>query len=351
MLFRQLFDRESSTYTYLLADENSREAVLVDPVREQVERDLSLLNDLDLKLVYTLETHVHADHVTSSAQLREKTGSRTIVSHRAGPECADIRVHEGELITFGAQALRVLETPGHTDGCLSFVHDTQGLVFTGDTLLIRGCGRTDFQQGNPHAMYASLTQKLFKLPPPTRVYPAHDYRGFSVSTIEEEQRLNTRVAGKTEAEFVALMNDLKLAPPRKIHEAVPANLACGEANFQSSAPPRESHWAPVERNAEGVPEVSVAWLEHQPTRARVVDVREPDEYWGELGHLQGSELVPLATLERAASHWDVTQPLVLLCRSGKRSATAATQLERIGFTSVASLRGGMLEWRRQQSAS
>src|SRR5690606_26400445 len=120
MLFRQLFDRESSTYTYLLADENSREAVLVDPVREQVERDLSLLNDLDLKLVYTLETHVHADHVTSSAQLREKTGSRTIVSHRAGPECADIRVHEGELITFGAQALRVLETPGHTDGCLSF---------------------------------------------------------------------------------------------------------------------------------------------------------------------------------------------------------------------------------------
>lgn len=234
MLFRQLFDRESSTYTYLLADEQSREAVLIDPVRDQLERDVQLLDELGLKLTHTVETHVHADHVTASGLLRERLGSRSVLSKAAGAGCADVLAGEGDEVRFGKYSLHVIETPGHTEGCLSFHEPTTGRVFTGDTLLIRGCGRADFQQGDARALYHSITRKLFALSDDTAVYPGHDYRGHTVSTIAEEKRLNPRVAGKTESEFVHIMNDLKLAAPKKLHEAVPANLACGKSSTAGS---------------------------------------------------------------------------------------------------------------------
>lgn len=224
MLLRQLFDLESSTYTYLIADPVSREAALIDPVKEQLDRDLKLLSELGLTLRYTLETHVHADHVTSSGALRERTGAKT-VGATAGAPCIDLQLSHGDTIRLGELAITVLATPGHTDDGLSFL--AGGYVFTGDTLLIRGCGRSDFQNGDAGHLYDSLTQVLFNLPDETVVMPGHDYRGMTTSTIGEEKRLNPRIAGKTREQFISLMDGLNLPPPRKIDLAVPANRACG----------------------------------------------------------------------------------------------------------------------------
>jgi sulfur dioxygenase len=232
MLFRQLYDAETSTYTYLLADEDTGHAVLIDSVVEQVERDLGLVAELGLTLVHTLETHVHADHVTGASVIRERLGTRSVVAAEGGASCGDVHVRDGDRVSFGRHALVVRTTPGHTDGCLSFVLEgaAQPMVFTGDTLLIRGCGRTDFQQGNPHALYRSVHDKLFSLPPHTLVYPGHDYKGLTVSTVREELAHNPRLGrGKTEEEFVTIMKSLRLAQPKKIDVAVPANLNCGVA--------------------------------------------------------------------------------------------------------------------------
>jgi len=236
MLFRQLYDAETSTYSYLLADQATRQAVLIDPVLEQVERDLRLVTELRLALVHTLETHVHADHVTGASVIRERLGTRSVVAAEGGAGCGDIHVRDGDRVSFGRHALLVRTTPGHTDGCLSFVLEAEStaaappMVFTGDALLIRGCGRTDFQQGDPHRLWRSVHDKLFSLPPHTRVYPGHDYKGHTVSTVAEEREHNPRLGGgKTEAEFVAIMNSLRLAQPKNIAVAVPANLNCGAA--------------------------------------------------------------------------------------------------------------------------
>lgn len=224
LLFRQLFDRESSTYTYLLADTETGDAALVDPVLEQHARDLALLEELGLRLRFVLETHVHADHVTAAGLLREQTGARTVASARGAP-CADQHVGHGEVLRLGAMTITALATPGHTDDSLSYAID--GRVFTGDALLVRGTGRTDFQNGDPRALYRSLHEVLLRLPDDTVVYPGHDYKGFTSSTIGEERRHNPRVAGKTEEEFVALLNGLDLPPPKRLAEAVPRNRACG----------------------------------------------------------------------------------------------------------------------------
>jgi sulfur dioxygenase len=238
VLFRQLFEPESSTFTYLLADPIRREAVLIDPVRETIERDIELLRELDLTLVHTLETHVHADHVTSSGTLRERLGSRSVVSAMGGAPCADVLVGEGDELLFGDRWLEVRATPGHTDGCVSYVLDDHSMVFTGDALLIRGTGRTDFQQGDPRRLYASVTTKLFTLPDDTRVFPAHDYRGMTSSTIGEEKAHNRRLGGgRSVDEFVAIMQSLRLADPKQIAEAVPANLACGVARVDGEPEP------------------------------------------------------------------------------------------------------------------
>ena len=229
MIFRQLFDSESSTYTYLLADEATREAVLIDPVREQLQRDLTLLRELDLKLVYVLDTHVHADHVTAAGLLREQTGARTVAGKK-GPSCADVQVSHGDEVRVGSIAIGVLDSPGHTDDSVTYRVD--GHVFTGDALMIRAAGRTDFQNGDAGQLYDTITRVLFALPDDTQVHPAHDYKGLTVTTIGEEKSWNARVAGRSREEFVELMNGLNLPKPKKIDEAVPANRACGLATDQ-----------------------------------------------------------------------------------------------------------------------
>lgn len=225
MVLEQLFDPESSTYTYLVGDERSGVAALIDPVLEQVERDLSRVAAHGLRLVHTLETHVHADHVTGGGELTARTGSRPVV-HRSSPvTCDAVRVGQGDRVRLGELWIDVLETPGHTPESLSFVVD--GRVFSGDALLIGTCGRTDFQGGDPGALYDAIHARLFTLPDDTIVLPAHDYQGRTSSTIGAEKRGNARLAGRTRDEFIALMNGLGLPPPKKIDVALPANLGCG----------------------------------------------------------------------------------------------------------------------------
>jgi sulfur dioxygenase len=226
MLFRQLFDAETCTFTYLLADATSREAVLIDSVIEQSERDTQLLRELDLTLKYLIETHVHADHITAVARLKEAfPHAMSVYNACAGVDAPDVLVKDGDTLTFGSYRLKVLYTPGHTDACTSFLIDDK--IFTGDALLIRGCGRTDFQQGDPGRLYDGITGKIFTLPDHYAVYPGHDYNGFTSSTVSEEKTLNPRLAGKSRAQFVALMNGLKIPYPKKIDVALPANLKCG----------------------------------------------------------------------------------------------------------------------------
>lgn len=226
LIFQQLFDSTSSTFTYLLADSESCEGVLIDTVLEHVERDLKLIDELGLQLLYVLDTHIHADHVTGAGKIRDLRNIKTGVPKSANVLCADLNLIEGDEIKFGSFTIQVLETPGHTDASLSFI--CQGMVFTGDALLIRGTGRTDFQSGSSAQLYDSLTEKLFKLPLDTKVYPAHDYKGFTSSTIDAEIKYNSRAGGgKTKAQFVQIMSELKLDHPQKINEALPANQACG----------------------------------------------------------------------------------------------------------------------------
>lgn len=228
MFFRQLFEHESSTYTYLLADEETKEAILIDPVLETVERDKKLISELGFDLKYILETHVHADHITGSFNLKKYfPNAKSVVHKDGGTECTDVLISDNDVLEFGSYKVKAISTPGHTNGCTSYY--VNGMVFTGDALLIRGCGRTDFQQGSPETLYHSVTDKLFALPEDTLVYPAHDYKGISGSSIYEEKNFNPRLGNnKTKEEFVEIMNNLKLAHPKKINESVPANLKCGQ---------------------------------------------------------------------------------------------------------------------------
>jgi len=347
MLFRQLFDPETSTYSYLLADEAGREAVLIDSVREQVDRDAELVAELGLRLVAALETHVHADHVTGAGLLRERLGCRIVVGARTGVLTADRRVSEGDTVAFGRHALEVRETPGHTDGCVTYVCHEEGMAFTGDALLIRGCGRTDFQQGNADRLYRSVRERILCLPAATKLYPAHDYRGRTVTTVAEERRFNPRLGdARSREEFVALMGGLRLAYPRRIDEAVPANMASGvtEPEPLVASPEPADRWASLGRTSSGVPVVSPEWLAAHRDGLRIVDVREHLEFCGALGHLDGAELVPLATLEASAREWDRAAPIVTVCAYGTRSGTAALLLRDAGFERVASLYGGMVRW-------
>lgn len=239
MLFRQLFDSESSTYTYLLASRPGREALLVDPVQSNVERYLQLLAELELRLVVAIDTHVHADHVTALGALREATACATLMGQQSKVECISRKVSDGELITLDDLQLRATYTPGHTDDSYSFV--MRDRVFTGDTLLIRGTGRTDFQNGDPAAQYESIFGNLLRLPQETLVYPAHDYKGFTVSTIGEERAHNPRLQMRNKDEYVRFMRALKLPSPKLMDVAVPANLACGNARLAgpASSPSRD----------------------------------------------------------------------------------------------------------------
>jgi sulfur dioxygenase len=231
MIFRQLFERESSTYSYLIAARKGGEALLIDPVKEETPKYLQLIKELDVRLVFAIDTHVHADHVTALGALRDDTSCVTVMGEQSKAQCVSRTVTDGEIIRVDGLELKAIYTPGHTDDSYSFA--MRDRVFTGDTLLIRGTGRTDFQNGDPRDQYQSLFGKLLKLPEETLVYPAHDYKGWTVSTIGEERAHNPRLQVKSEAEYVALMRSLKLANPKLMDIAVPANLACGLA--QASA--------------------------------------------------------------------------------------------------------------------
>jgi len=225
MIFRQLYDSTSSTYAYLLAERMGGEALIIDPVYEHLDNYLKLLHELDLKLVFAIDTHIHADHVTGIGQLASSTQCVSAIGEQAKAECVSIKFTDGELIKADNLSVRAMYTPGHTDDSYSFVMNER--VFTGDTLLIRGTGRTDFQNGDPSAQYDSLFNKLLILPEQTLVYPAHDYEGRTVSSIFEEKHFNPRLQVASRQEYVDQMNALELDPPRLIDVAVPANQQCG----------------------------------------------------------------------------------------------------------------------------
>lgn len=224
-MFKQFYDEASSTLTYLLTDEQSRQAVLIDPVTDNIDEYLDFLRHAELDLVYSLETHVHADHITGGGKLKALTHAKTAVSNACGAETADIQLQDNDEIVFGAEKIKVIATPGHTPGSLSFLWRDR--LFTGDSLLINGCGRTDFQGGDAGKLYDAITTQLFSLAPETLVYPGHDYNGRRVSSIAQEKLINPRLANKTKAEFVHLMENLNLPKPKLIDIAVPANRKCG----------------------------------------------------------------------------------------------------------------------------
>ncbi|WP_238361080.1 MBL fold metallo-hydrolase [Iningainema tapete] len=226
MLFRQLFDRESSTYTYLIADTQTKEVLLVDPVFEQVERDIQIIRELGLTLRYCMETHIHADHITGTAKLKELTGCLSIMPEHAETTCADSYISDGNILHLGNVPVQAIATSGHTNSHMAYLVNHTHLL-TGDALLIRGCGRTDFQDGDAGLLYDAITQKVFTLPDATLVYPAHDYQGRTVSTIGEEKCWNPRFAERSRSQFITLMNNLNLPYPKKMSEAVPANQRGG----------------------------------------------------------------------------------------------------------------------------
>lgn len=227
MNIRQLFDSETSSYSYLIWDSKTLEAALIDSVLEQVDRDIKLIEELGLQLKYLLETHIHADHITGAGRIRKALGGQLVVHKNANIDCADILAEEGDQFYLGQEVIKVLHTPGHTNTDISYVVDQA--VFTGDTLFIRDCGRTDFQLGDNQKMYDSLNNKLFQLPESLVVFPAHDYKGFTSSTIGEEKRFNQRVgAGRGLEAFTEIMDNLNLPQPKRIDIAVPGNLKCGE---------------------------------------------------------------------------------------------------------------------------
>lgn len=339
-----MFDPASSTYTYLVAD--GGEAVLIDPVFEQVRRDAALIEELGLSLVATLETHVHADHVTGAWLLKQRLGSAIAVSRAGGAKGADRLLDDGDRIAFGMRSFGVRATPGHTSGCVTYVLDGEEMAFTGDCLLIRGCGRTDFQDGDPAAMYRSVRERIFSLPDDCPLYPAHDYRGLTATSVAEERRYNPRLGGAlSESDFSLTMNNLRLAHPKQIDVAVPANLKCGF--MEGPIPMADPDWAPLTVNFAGIWEIEPQWVEENASAVQIVDVREPAEFTGPLGHIRDAVLIPLGSLAARMGELSKDKPIVAVCKSGGRSAQAVNMLKQAGFERLANLPGGMMRWRQE----
>jgi len=292
LILRQLFDQVSSTYSYLLSDPATSEAVLIDSVFEQHLRDAALIRELGLKLVYTLDTHCHADHVTGAWLMASALGSKIALSPAYGATNVDVPLAHGDIVRFGSSSLEVRATPGHTDGCLSFVSADHAWVFTGDALLVRGAGRTDFQQGNAHTLFRSIREQLFTLPDDCVVFPGHDYMGRTSSTIGEEKLHNPRIGGGArEEDFVGYMRNLALPHPKQIDVAVPANMRSGQPeDGRAVATPA---WGPVVITYAGLPELAPEWVAAHRGDVHVLDVRSAAEFDGELGHLEGAQLIPL----------------------------------------------------------
>jgi glyoxylase-like metal-dependent hydrolase (beta-lactamase superfamily II)/rhodanese-related sulfurtransferase len=344
MIFRQLFDLTSSTYTYLLACSDTKQAVLIDPVFEQAQRDLALLNELGLTLECVLDTHCHADHVTAAWVLKQKTGCAVASAAVIRASDVDRPLNNGDVIEFGRESVTVYATPGHTDGCLSFVTADKSKAFTGDALLIRGCGRCDFQQGNAKTLYHSITQQLFTLPDECAIYPGHDYNGRTQSTVAEEKKFNARVGGNaSEEDFAGYMDNMQLPHPKLIDHAVPANLKSGKPEAGELKP--EPSWAPISFTFSGVPELEVEWVINNRDKVQILDVRETGELESPVDRLTDTTIIPLGELRGKTEQLSKNKPIVCLCRSGRRSAMAVSILQKAGFTDVANIAGGMLRWK------
>jgi sulfur dioxygenase len=342
MIFRQLFDDVSSTYSYLIASRRGGEALIIDPVLEKVERYLQLVRELDLKLVKAVDTHIHADHITGLGALRDRTHCITVMGENAKVDVVSMRVGEGDKITIEGLALDVLYTPGHTDDSYSFLLSDR--VFTGDTLLIRGTGRTDFQNGSARDQYESLFGKLLRLPEETLVFPAHDYKGDTVSTIGEEKRHNPRLQVKSVDEYVDLMSKLKLPNPKMMDVAVPANLRQGLAQDEVA----RKGWALTAVE-------TMALIGGQDVA--LVDLREQSER-DKHGAIPGSLHAPYADLAANIRRGGILYELacatgkrmVFYCAFGERSAMAVQAAQDAGLTSACHIHGGIAAWKQANGA-
>jgi sulfur dioxygenase len=344
MLFRQLYDANSSTYTYLLADPATGKAALVDPVFERHARDAALVRELGLDLVLSLETHCHADHVTGAWLMKQTAGSRIAMAAAYDATNVDLPLSHGAEIRIGELCLEVRATPGHTQGCLSFATADHRAVFTGDALLIRGTGRTDFQRGDPQRLYHSIREQLFTLPDGCAVWPAHDYEGRTSSTIGEEKAWNPRIGGNArEEDFVGTLRNLGLPHPKQLAVAVPANLRAGQP--EDGRAPTPPDWGPVVTTYAGIREIAPEWVALHRGEVHVLDVRSPAEFDGELGHLDGALSIPLDELRARTSAVPSDRPVVVVCHAGKRSGMATAILEKAGHARIANLAGGMVSWR------
>jgi len=337
MIFRQLFDNVSSTYTYLLASRHGGEALIIDPVLEKVDRYIQLLQDLDLKLIKAVDTHIHADHITGLGALRDKTHCITVMGEQSGVDVVSMRVSDGDKIDIEGLSLDVLYTPGHTDDSYSFILPDR--VFTGDTLLIRGTGRTDFQNGDPRAQYESIFGRLLKLPDQTLIFPAHDYKGDTVSTIGEEKACNPRLQVKSVDQYVDLMNSLHLPNPKMMDVAVPANLHMGLAQDE------------VARRGWAVTAVQAKDIIGRPDVV-LIDLRERRER-EKHGVIPGSLHAPYPALEDNVKPGGVlhqlgmttSHQLLFYCAFGERSAMAVQAAQEAGLAGARHIQGGIEAWR------
>jgi glyoxylase-like metal-dependent hydrolase (beta-lactamase superfamily II)/rhodanese-related sulfurtransferase len=330
----------------LLADLASREALMIDPVFEQHRRDIALLEELGLRLVAVVDSHCHADHVTGAWLLQRATNCRIGLSARARGNVAgpDLWLDHRDRIAFGKRHLEVRHTPGHTDGCVTLVTDDKSMAFTGDCLLIRGAGRCDFQQGDAHIMYRSITEQIFSLPDDCLVYPGHDYAGRTSSSIAEERAHNPRIGGHaSERDFVGFMQNLNLPHPKQLDIALPANLRSGKPLGNDWEPPAD--WGPARLSYAGLLEIEPQWVAEHRASVHVLDVREPDEWNDALGHIEGAQCLPLGELKARLTEVPHDSPVITVCHAGMRSGQAMALLRSAGFPRVANLRGGMLLWR------
>jgi glyoxylase-like metal-dependent hydrolase (beta-lactamase superfamily II)/rhodanese-related sulfurtransferase len=342
MIFRQLFDTVSSTYSYLLASRRGGEALIIDPVLEKVDRYLQLIGELDLKLVKAVDTHLHADHITGLGALRDRTHCITVMGERSRADVVSMRLAEGDRVEIEGVCLGVLYTPGHTDDSYSFLMDDR--VFTGDTLLIRGTGRTDFQNGDPRAQYDSIFNKLLKLPDRTLVFPAHDYKGDTVSTIGEERAFNPRLQVKSVDEYVDLMNNLKLPNPKMMDVAVPANMRVG------------LHQEEVARRGWALSAQQALALVGRSDVA-FVDLRERHER-EKHGVIPGSLHAPYPSLQDNLAPGGMLhevgkssgKQLLFYCAFGERSAMAVEAAQAAGLASARHIEGGIDAWKRARGA-
>ena len=336
MIFRQLFDSVSGTYTYVLASRKGGEALIIDPVLDKVERYIQLMNELDLKLVKAIDTHLHADHITGLGALRDRTQCVTVMGEQTKADVVSMRVRDGEKVGIEGLDLDVIYTPGHTDDSYSFTLPDR--VFTGDTLLIRGTGRTDFQNGDARAQYKSIFNRLLKLPDETFVYPAHDYKGETVSTIGEERAFNPRLRVKSVAEYEQLMANLHLPNPKMMDVAVPANMRVGL--------PQEE----IAKRGWAVSGEELAKLIASPDVA-LVDLREVREI-DKNGAVENAIRVPFRAVAEAVKPGGAlyaiggTKQLVFLCAYGERSAMAVQAAQEAGFKAARHLNGGLSNWRK-----